>query len=216
MTDKKLPVTELLPMAASEIGAVGKDAQMSGGGARYNYRSLDDLVDAVSPALAKYGITFTPNGITVIDKLEKQTRSGGTQYHLRAVITYVIYGPQGDSITASVLAEGTDTGDKAGNKLMSGAYKYVLAQVLCIPYAGVEDQDAYIAEPTLPEIPEGGALLSIEASAKALGKSVEEVTAKYREQHGGIGVDELPMTTEADLMAFAKQLAAYTAQQTKK
>lgn len=210
-------VHKAIAAAAAEIGEVGKNAKMQAGPAKYNYRSIDDLIDAVHPIIAKHGVTFSPDSIHVFDRMEKTTRSGSTQYHLRAIVNYHVYGPQGDHIVASVIAEGTDTGDKAGNKLMSGAYKYAISQVLSVPFS-MDDQDAEYSEPTQPagavalEIAnEAEALEIITASAEKLGKNLEQVTSKYRAAHGGIGTDELLETPALELISFAKQLAAYAA-----
>ena len=209
-------VHQAIAAAAAEIGAVGKDSKMQAGPAKYNYRGIDDLVDAVHPIIAAHGVTFAPDSINVLDRMEKTTRSGSTQYHLRAIVTYHVYGPAGDHIAASVLAEGTDTGDKAGNKLMSGAYKYALSQVLSVPFS-MDDQDAEYSEPVAPPAANLNIMNSEEAmevivaNAEKLGKSLEDVTSKYRAAHGGIGTDELLETPELELISFAKQLAAYTA-----
>lgn len=202
--------------AAAEVGAVGKHGKMQAGPAKYNYRTLDDLIDTVHPILAKHKITFTPNSINIIDTLEKTTRSGSVQYHIRALVTYRIYGSDGDWIEAEILAEGTDTGDKAANKMMSAAYKYALGQVLSIPFS-MEDQDATLSEPvTLQQktLTFDEALDSIRVSAETLGKTVAEVTNKIREQHGGLAPGDISMVPINELSAFANQLAAYADKQT--
>lgn len=204
-------VQQAITAAADAVGAVGKYQKMQAGPAKYNYRGLDDLVDAVHPALVAAGVTFSPVNVEMLQQMERTTKSGSIQYHLRALVTYAVYGPEGDSIHATVLAEGTDTGDKAGNKLMSGAYKYALSQVLSIPFA-MEDQDADLSEEVAPQqqqyTPEES-IAVIQGAADKLGKTLDEITTKYRESHGGIGVDELLMTSEADLAAFANQITAY-------
>jgi hypothetical protein len=213
-------VAQAIASAAAEIGAVGKNQKMQAGPAKYNYRGLDDLVDAVHPILAKHQVTFSPHNITVIQEMEKTTRSGSVQYHIRAIVTYRIYGPSADYIEAAVLAEGTDIGDKAANKMMSAAYKYALGQVLSIPFS-MEDQDATLSEP-VTQHPTGHkqkpmtydeALDSIRISAENLGKTVAEVTTKIREQHGGLTPSDISMVPLTDLTAFAHQLAAYADKQ---
>jgi hypothetical protein len=203
-------VQQAISAAAAAIGAVGKHQRMEAGPARYNYRGLDDLIDAVHGPLVEAGITFAPHSIQMLDTLEKTTRSGSIQYHLRALVTYRVYGPAGDHIEATVLAEGSATGDKAGNKLMSGAYKYALGQVLSIPFS-MDDQDASTPEPVInqPKTWEE-ALLRLDALAEANGKSVEQLTAKFRKTHGDIGMDgfhALPLEQVAPLIV---QIDQYT------
>jgi hypothetical protein len=50
-----------------------------------------------------------------------------------------------------MLGEASDTSDKAGNKALSAAYKYMLFQLFCIPVEGSpEDRDADYSSPQLP------------------------------------------------------------------
>jgi len=210
-----ITVQEALAQAALEIGAVGKNQQMSAGPARYNYRGLDDLMDAVHEPLARNGVIFSPHHIQVIDRLEKTTKSGSVQYHLRAIVQYRIYGPAGDFIEATVLAEGADTGDKAGNKLMSGAFKYALGQVLSLPYS-MEDQDAAQPEQVKVQLDihdTGDAITAIETAASQLGKTLPEVTAKLRSENGAIGPDELAELPFDLLKGFAEKLTIYAMKQ---
>lgn len=208
-----ITVQEAIAQVALEVGAIGKNAQMESGPARYNYRSLDDLVNAVHEPLARNNVTFSPATIQVISEDKGSTRSGTTQYHIRAIVTYRVYGPSGDFIQASVLAEALDTSDKASNKLMSAAYKYAISQVLSIPFA-MDDQDAEQPEPIENTIPmtEEAILSSISDSADRLNKTVAEVTNKVREQNGGLGPDELLEMDLKILHAFAVQLERYVRQ----
>jgi hypothetical protein len=48
----------------------------------------------------------------------------------------------GTSHTVRVCGEAMDSGDKATNKAMSAAYKYMAMQVFCIPTEGDNDADA--------------------------------------------------------------------------
>ena len=204
-------VIQAISAVAAEIGAVGKDQKMrAGAGGSYNYRGLDDLVDAVHPLLAKHGVVFAPHEIDILDSLEKKTRSGSVQYHLRALVTYIIHGPAGDHIRATVLAESADHGDKAGNKLMSAAYKYAIGQVLSVPYS-MDDQDASATqhvyhEPQQQERPaldNETAIGVIAEAAGALGKSLADVTSRFRTDHGGISVEQLIDVDPQALSAFA-------------
>lgn len=203
-------VYKAVAAVAAEIGAVGKNAKMDAGPAKYHYRSLDDLINAVHPALTKHGVTFTPHDIQVLDIFERTTRSGSVQYHGRAMVRYRVYGPEGDFIEAVVLAEGADTGDKLTNKMMSGAYKYVLAQVLSIPYSGVEDQDATLSEPVMQmTVEELHGRLS--DAADRLNKTTAEITTKYRKQNGDISLDAFYALPAEQIYGFVRQVVAAAA-----
>ena len=53
--------------------------------------------------------------------------------HVIVTVDYVFYGPAGDQITARVLGEAFDSGDKAGAKAMSVAFRTALLQALSLP-----------------------------------------------------------------------------------
>lgn len=194
--------------AAAAIGAVGKNQRMDGGGVKYKYRGLDDLMDAVHTALTQNGVTFAPHDIQMLDAMERTTKSGSVQHHLRALVTYRIYGPAGDFITATVLAEGTDTGDKAGNKLMSGALKYALGQVLSIPYSGMEDQDATLSEPVQAM---GATELHkrLADAADKMNMTPEEISANWRKQNGDITFEQFLELPADRIHAFVRNVVAY-------
>jgi len=180
----KPTVVEAIALAAAEIGAVGKDAKMEAGPARYAYRSIDGLLDAAHGPLCKHGVVFVPGDIQIVDRLEKTTKSGAVQYHIRCLIGYTIYGPNGDHIQAQVLAEATDTGDKCLAKVMSIGFKYVLGQVLSLPFT-MDDQDATLSEPVAP-VRHTHPLTRLEELAAQMGRSVEEISAKYRQANGDL------------------------------
>jgi hypothetical protein len=49
----------------------------------------------------------------------------------------------GSTTLAQMFGEAMDSGDKATNKAMSAAYKYMAMQVFCIPTEGDNDADAH-------------------------------------------------------------------------
>jgi hypothetical protein len=53
--------------------------------------------------------------------------------HVTLLAKYHFYGPAGDVITATVMSESMDSGDKAMAKAMSVAYRIALLQVLNLP-----------------------------------------------------------------------------------
>lgn len=210
----ELSVHQAIAAVALAVGAVGKNQKMEAGPAKYKYRGLDDLMNAVHEPLCENGVTFTPHEIQIIDTLEKTTKSGSIQHHLRALVTYRVYGPAGDYIEACVFAEGADTGDKAGNKLMSGAYKYALWQVLSIPFS-MEDQDATTPEPAkIPDVSELHDIL--ERTAAKLGMDLEGITAKWRKENGDISLDDFKALSADRIYGYVRQAAAFAGKQAQK
>lgn len=123
--------------AKRDIRAVGKDRLYNAAGTRYNFRGVDDVINAVSPALARWGITM---GFTVewLKRDKFQTRNGGDSWHVTARVRYHFIGLDESTHTVVVEAEANDTADKGTGKVMSVAYRIMLLQVFSIP---TDDQD---------------------------------------------------------------------------
>ena len=113
------------------IGAIGKDQKADMGTYRYQFRGIDDVMDALHPVLIECGVTITPQVVDVL------TISDG----VLLTIDYLIANVYGDEVTATFVGEGRDKGDKAAQKAQSNAYKYMAFQTFCIPVA-VDDSDS--------------------------------------------------------------------------
>lgn len=123
--------------AKRDIRAVGKDRLYNAAGTRYNFRGVDDVINAVSPALARWGITV---GFSV-ERLERekfQTKNGGDSWHITARVEYRFIALDGSEHRVQVEAEANDTADKGTGKVMSVAYRIMLLQVFSIP---TDDKD---------------------------------------------------------------------------
>jgi hypothetical protein len=57
-------------------------------------------------------------------------------------IKFDFFTVDGSSVSATVIGEAMDSGDKATNKSMSIAFKYACFQVFCIPTEEMRDPDA--------------------------------------------------------------------------
>ena len=141
-------IYSLMALAAGQIGAVTKDKRTQQGD-KYFYRGIDDVMNALHPVLAELGITIIPE---VIDqqRTERTTKSGANLLYSILTIRYHFYAPDGSSVTATVVGEAMDSGDKASNKAMSVAYKYACFQAFCIATEEMEDPDATVPEPSKP------------------------------------------------------------------
>jgi hypothetical protein len=100
-------------------------------GTRYNYRGIDAVVNLVGPALRKHGVFVMPTGIEPTFEVINTT-GGKAMNYARVVCHFTIYGPRGDTMPASVLGEGFDTGDKSGSKAQSVALRTLYLNALAI------------------------------------------------------------------------------------
>lgn len=75
------------------------------------------------------------------DRQERTNRNGTVLNYALAQMKYTFYADDGSSVSAVVMGEGMDSGDKATNKAMAIAMKYALLQTLCIPTEDMVDPD---------------------------------------------------------------------------
>jgi hypothetical protein len=108
----------------------------------YLYRSIDDLLDRLSPLLAKHKLCILPR---VLERTACD-RQGDADQLLVSVTLKVAFDLvctiDGSSHTVEAFGEALDTGDKATSKAMSSAYKTVMLQCFCVPLSLVDDTDA--------------------------------------------------------------------------
>lgn len=96
--------------------------------------NVDDVYNAVRPLLVKHNLTVAPHVDSV--EYEEGAYQSGTPYtHARILVTYTVWHADGSSMVLRGAAEGIDTQDKATNKAMQQALKYVLIQALQIATA---------------------------------------------------------------------------------
>ena len=132
----------------SEGYAITKDKRNAQQG--FKYRGIDDVLNTFQPLLAKHHVFVVPE---VLDqqRQERTTGKGGSLLYSLLRMRYTFYAEDGSSVSAVVVGEGMDSGDKASNKAMSVAMKYAMFQVFCIPTEEMQDPDAETPEPSKPK-----------------------------------------------------------------
>lgn len=105
------------------------------------YRGIDAVMNAINPALIKHHLFVVPEVIEQTRE-ERQSSRGGNLIYSICKIRFTFYAEDGSSVSAVVVGEGMDSGDKATNKAMSVAFKYACFQVFCIPTEEMVDPDA--------------------------------------------------------------------------
>lgn len=123
-------VHQALSKVMEAVQAVRKDSKNQA--QRFNFRGIDAVMNAVGPALRKYGVVILPEEVDV-HRTNGTTANGKQTAEVVIKVTYRVYGPAGDSIHGKVAAEAMDFGDKAIAKAMSVAYRTFLLQALTIP-----------------------------------------------------------------------------------
>ena len=144
-------IFRLVPMVRAEIGAIVKAKKNESQG--YRFRGIDDILNAVGPALTKCGITLSTTIVSATEDLvateDPRLAKLDEWLRLKAKFRWVIfakihlrvtlYAPDGSNVSFEAFGSACDhNGDKAANKAHSVAYKYAMTLGLCIP---VEEGD---------------------------------------------------------------------------
>lgn len=131
-------IFESINVAMNEIGAVGKDSKNTTQG--FMFRGIDAVMNAINPAIRKAKIFISPE-VLEQTREERTNAKGTTLIYSIIKVRYTFFAEDGTSVSAVVIGEGMDTGDKATNKAMSIAFKYACFQVFCIPTEEMVDPD---------------------------------------------------------------------------
>jgi hypothetical protein len=124
---------------------IGKDRTNTA--QKWKFRGIDDVYNALSPILAKHNLVCLPRVISR-ECVERQSSSGNALFYVTVDVEYDIVAEDGTKHTVKTYGEAMDSGDKATNKAMSAAFKYMAMQVFCIPTEGDNDADAQTHEVT--------------------------------------------------------------------
>ena len=127
--------------------AVTKDKKNSQQG--FMYRGIDDVMNTFQPLMASRGIFVVPE-VLDMTREERQTKNGTNLLYSVLTVKYTFYASDGSSVSAVVIGEGMDSGDKASNKALAVAMKYAMFQTFCIPTEEMQDPDAETPEPSAP------------------------------------------------------------------
>lgn len=136
-------IYESITKIMEEVPVIGKEKLNKQ--QNFKFRGIDDVMNALQPLLAKYKVFIVPE-ILEQSREERISSKGGNLIYSICKIKYKFYAEDGTFIEAITIGEGMDSGDKATNKAMAAAMKYVLFQVFCIPTEEMKDPDGEIPE----------------------------------------------------------------------
>jgi len=141
-------MSKIIPTLVSvmaEVGAITKDKKNTHQG--YSFRGIDDVYNAIQPALIKHGVIVMPS-VKTVQREERTTKSGGALIYTTITCDFIFHcAEDGSSLTATTVGEAMDSGDKSANKAMSAAYKYAMFQALAIPTEEHIDSEVDSPEP---------------------------------------------------------------------
>jgi hypothetical protein len=124
-------------MSAGGISKARKNTQQG-----YNFRGIDDVLNALSAALVAAGLVILPRCVER-ETVERTTAKGGAIFYVTCKVEFDLVSTEdGSKHTVCTYGEAMDSADKATNKAMSAAYKYLALLVFCIPTEASPETDA--------------------------------------------------------------------------
>lgn len=135
-----MDIYQTIAAVMADVGAVAKNKRNTQG-AGFMYRGIDDVMNALNPAMAKHKLFVVPEILEQIRE-DRTSNKGNSLIYSLCKIKYTFYAEDGSNVSATVIGEAMDSGDKATNKSMSIAFKYACFQVFCIPTEEMVDPDA--------------------------------------------------------------------------
>lgn len=141
MSNAKTPANIYIALAAiiQAIDAIPKDKNNEG--QHFKFRGIDDCYNSLHKIFASNGVLCIPS----VEKLETSdymNAKGNKVFRSVVTVIYNFTAADGSSVASRVVGEAFDFGDKATNKAMSAAHKYLLLQTFLIPTRDIGDADS--------------------------------------------------------------------------
>jgi len=167
-----MTIYEAIPAILADVEAIGKNRQNKQQG--FAFRGIDDVYNVLSGMLATAGLCIIPR-ILSRECQERATKSGGALFYVTVEAEYdLVSAEDGSKHTAKVFGEAMDSADKATNKAMSAAYKYMAFQTFAIPTEGDNDADTHT-----PDVaPKKVAAYDYDASVDDMAAAISEAQLK--------------------------------------
>lgn len=155
-------VSESIPKVYAALAAVQKILSVQGitksqenKAQGFKFRGIDDVLNALSTALVEANVVILPAVLDhTLERYEtEKTGPKGAYVQVTFVATVKVQYTAVSPVDGSTVAFGPfvgmafDQSDKAYNKALAAAYKYMAFQSFCIPLEGMDDADS--SDPTL-------------------------------------------------------------------
>jgi len=173
-------------IATEGISKTRKNSQQG-----YNFRGVDEVMNAFAPILAEEGLYLRPK-FSDRNVVERTSKNGGVIFYVALQGEFTFSDESGESVTVGPFyGEAMDSADKATNKAMAVAFKYAMFQTFCVPLEGVTGGDAdavtHEIQPISKASPLDGVWDSLDAEQQQF---IEAQAAKVRQafEDGGAEV----------------------------
>lgn len=108
----------------------------------YSYATEADIVSAVREGMARRHLMLVPD-VESSEVKEVQRKNGVERLVTLRVRFTVLDGDSGETHSFCVTGEGTDAGDKAGYKAITGATKYAIMKLFLIPTGDDPEEEGH-------------------------------------------------------------------------
>lgn len=162
---------------------------------RYDYRSINDLLDGLSPLLVKHRLCVLPRTLERV-AVERAEKGGAIVSSVTVRVAFdLISSFDGSAHCIESYGEALDASDKATAKAMSAAYKTAMFQTFCVPVRGTPDADAqtiragqtsHLPEPVQGWDPWARDIIELIAGCETL-EAIARVQSTYRALLQAIG-----------------------------
>jgi hypothetical protein len=136
-------VYQAISEVAADLAKPGLAKSMTNPEEGYGYRSIDELMNRLSPILSARKLCVLPRVLerTALDRLSPQN---DTLVSVTLKVAFDLVSPEdGSHHTIEVYGEALDRGDKATAKALSSAYKSAMLQTFCVPLVGMDDAGSF-------------------------------------------------------------------------
>lgn len=130
MSDEPKNIHEAILAIYKQVGYVQKQRAA---GLNYSYAGEAALIEAVRPWMAEYGVIMYVSELSEFVQTPYETKSGTPMMNITMAGKVVfLHTPSQTFIEVASRGEGSDSGDKASNKALTGMYKYAIRQTFMI------------------------------------------------------------------------------------
>jgi hypothetical protein len=161
-------VYKAIGAVSHELSALGISKGRKNEQQGYKFRGIDDVLNALSGALVKAGLVILPR-CTEREVVERQTSKGGAIFNVTCRVEFDLVSTEdGSKHTVCTYGEAMDSADKATNKAMSAAYKYLALLVFCIPTEASPESDADFTTHEIRHTPKTGVIKATDGAGASL------------------------------------------------
>lgn len=138
----ELKIYQAINNIQADLASIGISKSRKNQQQGYAFRGIDEVYGAIAPLLAKHKVCIFPRCLSR-NCVERTNSKGNPLFYVDVDVEYdLVSAEDGSKQTVKTYGEAMDSADKATNKAMSAAYKYMCLQTFCIPTEGDNDADA--------------------------------------------------------------------------